>query len=1788
MRILPNAFGMDSKDEHLGVYTPVHEETFAPQQRQLDPEYIERIIANQLGHFAQFMEQRLSQTINEVNRRVDNFNSIPIKKKEVFLNDSCEDSEDDSKLIRSAKKVVISDDLERSTAKTPNFRKASRDKFNRRKEISSPSESSDSDSSSDYKGKSRRYSALKNIIAPKNLNATPVVSMQQEAYKGIRLEQLSVAQVMRFIDETNRYQAQWRVELRIATYVSDSVKRSLISKSGGLLTEGEFYQVTAKTLLKVIQKAVRPKSALAFSSAFNDNISFYISEKYNPHPTNLEIFYDALLLYRERVLLIFEFLSKKNSKNIPPCNNKEGGLIKIFIDKIPFEYGVQMLRNMRNTKFDTLEEFIDDFMIVAEKHCLQSRESRETMRFFKPAYRSYNNFPNRNFIKTNPAEALKDVLGVKPHGDKKINFIEDNRYDDNYYQNDVAQCESEQEACEHSDVEVEVNNEVNDVVNAIGTTNKNVNVEKSKLNACFNKLFRGVCGNAKCTFAHDRPTLEAAHAEFSELLRKSEFAKKTVHNMNNKSPELQNEELMNMIHDPRFLEDQLLYALPEAVVFPAVNIAGLVEFNQGDTTTLEASEILFDSGALHSSYISDEFLNENLEFLEEDIKPHFGRTLMANKSAVNIDKKVNLKIKFKDSKGDLHVLTSEFLVLPGLTYKVIVGLPDIVSKVGMLYRDMIDCAISESAGKVYNIENLIHPWSSGAPPIEEPPEEKEFPLPCAFTDALHYMEMSVEEAREEFKQQIDAHVSSEMRSSVPGIVKYLLQDAVDVFVPTSWTGINGINPIEFQWRDDLPERMKPAARPVNPKLFVHAKKEFDRLSGYFYEACSSPIASCLVIAPKATAPFIRFCGDYVNINKYIQAGHYPIPIIKHEINKIITFKVYIDIDWANSYHQFRLADLTSMRLSVQTPWGQVRPLFLPEGVTPASNILQEAMREIFVDFDEWTIRIFDNMLILAHDHQDAFEKLKKVINRCRERNIVLKFSKTWLGFPEVNFFGFICKHNSYGLSNQRKESINSFVMPDNVKKMQRFLGTANFFNSFIPKYSEMTAPLTDMTHDKFDWNPQTWTKDYVGAFERFKKACVEATEVFYPDYSLPWILRCDASDVAVSAHLVQVRTSVVGKSVDEPLGFASAKLSKHALNWPIGEKELYSAVFGVKKFDYELRCKPFVIETDHRNLQWMETSVVPKVMRWRIYLTSFNFLIKHIPGKLNVVADWQSRMYHVLDGVTEILTQVHGGRVGHHGERRTWQLLNEHFPGHSIPYRVVSEFVAECGTCQKVRLGMVAADTVKPLVRHLKPEEVRSVVGVDTLTITPPDSAGNEYVIVVVNHFTKFCALYPVKKKDGLSMANALIQFFTSYGKFDAVMSDPGSDLMSEVVQHLQKWLGIRAIVSLIDRHESNGVEGTNKIILRHLRALVCDERIADRWSEPSVLCWIQYVLNSFKSGESGITPYDAMFGSVDRKYFQLHEHSDINTGMNTYVEELDRNLTIVREASKKYQESLVTQRTKVNAEVAQNKFQAGDFVLKIVENLPNKLSTKYQGPFEVQYQDKNDVWCKHLVQGSVHAFHVTRLKLFYGSRDEAFKLAMTDYNQFVVKQILAFRGDPMTRTTMEFLVEFEDGAQVWRVWDKDITDTIAFETYCRTNAPLRLLLHQRSISDLMCKELRKSDITEVQPGDVVFVDLRCYGATWYSTLGLPDCDTKNYVLRYEYVDWYKGRRRIRVSCPVFQEVFIVDRVFVQMWGSIRELPVNSTLIDKSFLKLYPQLKDKTATVTPAAQTYILQRGERN
>lgn len=185
------------------------------------------------------------------------------------------------------------------------------------------------------------------------------------------------------------------------------------------------------------------------------------------------------------------------------------------------------------------------------------------------------------------------------------------------------------------------------------------------------------------------------------------------------------------------------------------------------------------------------------------------------------------------------------------------------------------------------------------------------------------------------------------------------------------------------------------------------------------------------------------------------------------------------------------------------------------------------------------------------------------------------------------------------------------------------------FLRFIPNYSAVAMNITDMSSKTFNWDETTWIVNHRAAFDRFKDAIQASLTLFYPDYGLNWILRTDASLTGCGVILYQEYVAPDG-ILQEQVYTTSVNFSGPATRWPTIEQEVFAIYFGVRKLKYLLMCNVFVLETDHRNLVWMGTSLVAKIIRWRIYLQGlFNMTIRHIKGKDNITADWLSWIHSV-------------------------------------------------------------------------------------------------------------------------------------------------------------------------------------------------------------------------------------------------------------------------------------------------------------------------------------------------------------------------------------------------------------------------------------------------------------------------------------------------------------------------------------------------------------------------------
>ena len=551
---------------------------------------------------------------------------------------------------------------------------------------------------------------------------------------------------------------------------------------------------------------------------------------------------------------------------------------------------------------------------------------------------------------------------------------------------------------------------------------------------------------------------------------------------------------------------------------------------------------------------------------------------------------------------------------------------------------------------------------------------------------------------------------------------------------------------------------------------------------------------------------------------------------------------------------------------------------------------------------------------------------------------------------------------------------------------------------------------------------------------------------------MPWVVRCDASEHAVGAVLFQVYTAPDGTTTNQPIAFSSKRFSDPAQKWDAYKREAYAIYHSVHSFAWYLRGKEFLVETDHRNLQWIETSQSPIVCRWRALLQSFDFKIRHIPGRENKVADWLSRpdinsgtdaRIRGTDAKTpanfgtddtptnfaistpsttrsldSILQEVHGNRSSHYGAAHTWSMAKQLYPEAKISIAAVRDYVMHCPTCQKTRdtgIKRLASRTLS-----LKPSTYRRTVGVDHVAVTPQDKHGNSCAIMVVEHFSHFLFVYAAKDYTAETVAKVLFKHYCHHGTFEQLASDPGSAFMSEVIRQLNRWLSIAHKVSLVGRHESNGTEGSNKQFLRHLRTLVMDERLYDSWSDDTVLPLINLHLASYPTEETGgYTPLQLKYGTEDARYFSLPDQLELEPGARAtrLIKQLDDNLQLIRTLSHDLQAELAQERAKRDEHIST--YEPNDLILfnpreKPSDHLDSKLSADWLGPYEVISQTKNDISARHIVLQSTAVLHVDRVKPFFGTREEAIAIARYDQHQYQIVSFNFYTGNPFVRTSMK------------------------------------------------------------------------------------------------------------------------------------------------------------------------------
>ena len=158
-----------------------------------------------------------------------------------------------------------------------------------------------------------------------------------------------------------------------------------------------------------------------------------------------------------------------------------------------------------------------------------------------------------------------------------------------------------------------------------------------------------------------------------------------------------------------------------------------------------------------------------------------------------------------------------------------------------------------------------------------------------------------------------------------------------------------------------------------------------------------------------------------------------------------------------------------------------------------------------------------------------------------------------------------------------------YPRPLTKRDVQAFLGLIGYYRQFIPQFSAVASPLTDLTR-KHQPQQVKWSTETEIAFRKLKSLLIETPVLGVANPSWPYILQTDASENGIGAVL----SCTDSQGEEHPIAYASRNQLPREMKCTIIEKKCLAVVWALKFFHVYLYGQSFVIQTDHQPLAWVQ------------------------------------------------------------------------------------------------------------------------------------------------------------------------------------------------------------------------------------------------------------------------------------------------------------------------------------------------------------------------------------------------------------------------------------------------------------------------------------------------------------------------------------------------------------------------------------------------------------------------
>jgi hypothetical protein len=343
---------------------------------------------------------------------------------------------------------------------------------------------------------------------------------------------------------------------------------------------------------------------------------------------------------------------------------------------------------------------------------------------------------------------------------------------------------------------------------------------------------------------------------------------------------------------------------------------------------------------------------------------------------------------------------------------------------------------------------------------------------------------------------------------------------------------------------------------------------------------TSPWNNPLVAVPKSNGS-TRVCLDARKLNSVTVRDDFPIPNLNRILSRLKHTKYLTSIDLKEAYHQVRLDESSSDKTSFSFNSSKWKYLRLPFGLHNSAQCLARLMDKVIPSsLEPQVFKYLDDLIISSSDFESHCKMIEEVARLLKAANLSINLEKSKFCRKKLNYLGYTVGQDGVEVTAHKVKAVLNLAPPNNIKEVRRVIGMANWYKRFIPDYSNLMSPITDLLKGKK--KKIEWTSAANQAFINLKTALVQAPVLATVRYDLDFKLYCDASDVACGATLTQNF-----EEGERPVAYFSTKLSACQQKYSTTERECLAVLLSIENFRYMIEGATFTVVTDHIALKWL-------------------------------------------------------------------------------------------------------------------------------------------------------------------------------------------------------------------------------------------------------------------------------------------------------------------------------------------------------------------------------------------------------------------------------------------------------------------------------------------------------------------------------------------------------------------------------------------------------------------------